>query len=126
MNIVLNNSIAMGRIKMKIVLLGVVALMLSGCGTVNTVVRDESIAGRNLKKYGTYCGSIPRVYSGVAYDFCKLHGAPNPTATTQATYAVPWIVLDVVLSGVLDTVALPYTIYRQSKDGSIDLGTSEY
>jgi uncharacterized protein YceK len=32
---------------------------------------------------------------------------------------VPFVLLDMTLSGVLDTVALPYTIYRQGVDGSI-------
>jgi uncharacterized protein YceK len=32
---------------------------------------------------------------------------------------IPLIFFDLVASGVLDTIILPYTIYRQSEDGSL-------
>lgn len=35
--------------------------------------------------------------------------------------AVPIIAIEFVASGVLDTRVLPYTIYRQNKDGSIEI-----
>ncbi|WP_408637264.1 YceK/YidQ family lipoprotein [Pseudomonas lactucae] len=34
---------------------------------------------------------------------------------------MPWAVLDLPVSGVLDTLILPYTIYRQSAHGSLEL-----
>jgi uncharacterized protein YceK len=98
----------------------VLSLTLAGCGTINTVFRDDSIASQNLKKQQTYCESIPRIYSGVAYDFCVLHGPPA-TQGVLATGFVPLLFFDFLASGVFDTVVLPYTIYRQHKDGGIDI-----
>ena len=102
------------------------ALLLSACGTTNTVLRDEYIAVRNLHDIKTYCKSIPRVYSGVAYDVCKLNAQPvnvhdEGLSEIADIKAVPFAFLDIIFSAVFDTLALPYTIYRQSRDGSIEL-----
>ncbi|AZZ90310.1 MULTISPECIES: YceK/YidQ family lipoprotein [unclassified Hahella] len=92
----------------------------TGCGTVNTVMRGDDVAARNLNEIGTHCESIPRVYSGVAYDLCRLHGAPAPIHTWQATDGeAHMLVVDLVVSGVLDTLSLPYTIFKQSEQGNI-------
>jgi uncharacterized protein YceK len=96
------------------VVLGVCSLALSGCGTVSTVLQNDEDAARSLRKQKTYCQSIPRIYSGLAYDFCVLNAPPDPTGVL-----VPLILLDLALSGALDTVALPYTVYRQGVDGNI-------
>lgn len=96
------------------------ALMLSGCGTIDTVFREDAVASQKLKERKTYCGGVPRIYSGVTYDFCSLH-APEPE--NGATYIGPAsnqaMLLDMAVSGVLDTLLLPYTIYRQHSDGSL-------
>ena len=97
-----------------LVLSGVISLALTGCGTVTTVLQDDADAAQALRRQKTYCQSIPRVYSGLAYDFCMLNAPPDPTGIF-----VPLVLLDFVLSGALDTVALPYTIYRQGTDGNI-------
>lgn len=99
-----------------ITVLGVMSLLLSGCGTVNTVLRDDLAATRELRKQKTYCQSIPRVYSGVAFDFCLLNAQPDVTGVL-----VPAVLVDIVASCALDTLALPYTIYRQSTDGNIGI-----
>ncbi|MGV8886856.1 MAG: YceK/YidQ family lipoprotein [Pseudomonas sp.] len=98
------------------VLLSTFALVLSGCGTAVTVLQDDEDAARSLRKQKTYCQSIPRIYSGLAFDFCVLNAAPDPTGIL-----LPFVLLDLTLSGVLDTVALPYTIYRQATDGNISI-----
>ena len=90
------------------------SLALSGCGTAVTVLQNDEDAARSLRKQKTYCQSIPRIYSGLAYDFCVLNAPPDPTG-----FLVPLVLLDLALSGALDTVALPYTIYRQGVDGNI-------
>ncbi|MBK5304485.1 MULTISPECIES: YceK/YidQ family lipoprotein [Gammaproteobacteria] len=97
------------------------ALMLAGCGTFETVVRSDEAAVKRLKERKTYCGAVPRIYSGVTYDFCTLHALPGP-GIDEYQYdgaGTPVVLLDVVISGVLDTMLLPYTIYRQQADGSI-------
>ena len=96
------------------------SLMLGGCGTTITVLREDSVTVQSLKAKKTYCDTVPRVYSGVAYDLCSLHAPPN-SGSGFLLNGVPWAFLDVPLSGVLDTLVLPYTIYRQSADGSIEL-----
>jgi uncharacterized protein YceK len=101
----------------------VLSLLLAGCGTVNTVVRGDTVASRNLKEIRSYCDSIPRVYSGVSYDFCTLYGPPPSGYGWNSGNLVETLIYDLVLSGLLDTVALPYTIYRQSVDGNIDIGS---
>lgn len=98
------------------VLLSTFSLALSGCGTAVTVLQDDEDTARSLRKQKTYCQSIPRIYSGLAYDFCVLNAPPDPTG-----FLVPFVLLDFTLSGVLDTVALPYTIYRQATDGNISI-----
>ena len=95
-------------------LLSTFALVLSGCGTAITVLRDDEVAARSLRKQKTYCQSIPRIYSGLAYDFCVLNAPPDP-----AGVSLPILLMDFTLSGVFDTALLPYTVYRQATDGNI-------
>ncbi|MGY2259013.1 YceK/YidQ family lipoprotein [Pseudomonas sp. SDO55104_S430] len=95
---------------------GVISLALTGCGTFATVFQDEAEAAQGLRKQKTYCQSIPRTYSGLAYDFCVLNAPPDPTGMF-----LPFILADMALSGALDTVALPYTLYRQTTDGNISI-----
>ncbi|OAI88558.1 YceK/YidQ family lipoprotein [Pseudomonas putida] len=98
------------------------ALSLPGCGTFNTVVRGDQVTAKNLREWRTYCASLPRVYSGAVYNFCILNGEPNySTDAPGSPAAIPFTMVDIALSGVLDTLALPYTIYRQSEDGNIEL-----
>lgn len=95
-------------------------LMLAGCGTVQTVVRSDEAAVKSLKEKRSYCGAVPRIYSGVTYDFCTLH-APLEAGVDPEKYnnGTIFVLIDVVISGALDTMLLPYTIYRQQADGSI-------
>jgi len=103
-----------------------ILLLLSACGTTNTVLRDEYIPVQKLRELRTYCESIPRIYSGVVYDVCKLNAQPvnvhdEGLSEIDNIKAVPVAFLDIIFSAVFDTLALPYTIYRQSRDGSIEL-----
>ena len=110
------------------VLWGVVFMSLAGCGTVNTVFRPDAVASQNLKDSRSHCENVPRIYSGVVYGFCTLNGEPQPekslsniSLSDHAGSLLPVVALEFVASGVLDTLVLPYTIYRQSKDGSIEI-----
>lgn len=107
------------RIAGSLALLGV-SLIVAGCGTLTTVLREDSVTVQSLKAKKTYCQSVPRVYSGVSYDLCVLHAPPN-SGSGMSLNDVPWPYLDVAVSGVLDTLLLPYTIYRQNADGSLEL-----
>lgn len=115
-------SLRGGRISGKFgnVLICAIAVLLLGCGTINTVVRDDAVARRNLSHVKSPCEIIPRIYSGVFYDMCVLRGKPSRTALWVG--AIPELMLvDLALSAVLDTVVLPYTIYEQMNAGSIHL-----
>jgi len=96
--------------------LSVFSWALAGCGSALTVLQDDADAARDLRKQKTYCQSIPRIYSGLAYDFCVLNAPPDPSG-----FLVPMALLDLPLSGAFDTVALPYTVYRQVTDGNLGI-----
>ncbi|MBB4867960.1 uncharacterized protein YceK [Pseudomonas nitritireducens] len=103
--------------------------LLSGCGSYHTLRSDDVVDASELRLKGTYCGAIPRVYGGVVWDACQLYGEPPAntgytpaTSPANHTFGPPTLpVLDMALSGVVDTLALPYTLYRQNRDGSIEL-----
>lgn len=103
---------------------------LGGCGSAMTVNRGDSADVRDMRLDKTYCTHIPRVYSGVVYNFCTLNGesggayqrdAQLPLPYTPLGYYVYWPLVDGVLSAATDTLVLPYTIFRQQRDGSIEL-----
>ncbi|MDN3221102.1 YceK/YidQ family lipoprotein [Pseudomonas nunensis] len=105
---------------MRTLVMMLAALVLAGCGTVQTVVRSDEAAAKSLKERNSYCGAVPRVYSGVTYDFCYLNAPLESGIDAQQHTAIPIVVLvDAVVSGVADTLLLPYTVYRQQADGSI-------
>lgn len=101
------------------VLIVVLSLFITGCGTINTVVREDAVTSHHLKELNSNCESIPRVYSGASYDFCTLYGPPAPGYGRNDSSLVAHYIADFVFSGLLDTLLLPYTIYRQTRDGNI-------
>ncbi|MCE4071125.1 YceK/YidQ family lipoprotein [Pseudomonas nitroreducens] len=103
---------------------------IAGCGSVRTLDSDAHESVKELKLGRTYCTEIPRIYSGVAYNFCALHGDPGGSYQRSAGLSPPlpdaplglyWPLFDGVLSAATDTLALPYTVYRQQRDGNIEL-----
>ena len=94
---------------------------LGGCGTVRTV-SDESKAVDDLAKWQTNCHTIPRIYSGVAYQFCNLNG---PVRSGTESPPVD-ILMDMAASGLADTVLLPYTGYQQYRRGNVAIRRLEY
>ena len=99
-----------------------IAAACSGCGTIRTVgaENDDGMQVRYAGKH-SYCESMPRLYSGVAYDFCILNGPPagasaNPSGAVDQ---LPWPIADIPLSIVADSVVLPYTLYTQIRYGNI-------
>lgn len=106
----------------------VVSCSLAGCGTINTVFRPDAVASQNLKDSRSHCENVPRIYSGVIYGFCTLNGEPAPDKSLKDKSLIehggsvlPIVAVEFVASGVLDTLVLPYTIYRQNRDGSIEI-----
>lgn len=68
----------------------------------------------------TYCNNIPRMYSGVSLDVCMAFIGP-PAAKEYDGPDFYAYIADMVLCFALDTLALPYTIIRQVKNGSLRL-----
>lgn len=105
---------------MKRVLITVVALSLSACATVKTL--PPSTTHVTIDHYGkkSYCKEIPRIYSGFAFNLCKLNGEPSLQENLGSSFNnVPFFIIDGAFSVVADTVVLPYTLYTQSQLGSI-------
>ena len=101
----------------KIALLAL-SLCVSGCGSVTTVGSPDYSVAANLERKNTYCSSIPRMYSGVAFDFCSLHA---PSKGANLNWFAGYYLVDGIASAVVDTLLLPYTGYQQYTEGSLDL-----
>ncbi|ERT18529.2 MULTISPECIES: YceK/YidQ family lipoprotein [Pseudomonas] len=94
---------------------------LAGCGTVHTVF-SEAKAVDDLAKWQSDCRSIPRAYSGVAYQFCSL----NAPARSGAHWAPFPVLVDMAASSLADTIVLPYTGYQQYERGNVPIRRLEY
>lgn len=106
---------------MKLWIAGCLVAAISGCGTIKTL-NDEEGAADNLAKWKSNCGSIPRAYSGLAYEFCNLDGPPK----SGSHWAAPPILLDMAISGIADTILIPYTGYQQYQHGDIKVRRKQY
>jgi len=98
-------------------------LSLSGCGSLNTLSKSDQTLALNLKRQNTYCESMPRVYSGVAYDFCYLHSNPGGV---YLDWVLGFYLIDGVASTLVDTVLLPYSGYKQYRDGNLNIQRASY
>ena len=95
-----------------------VSVLLAGCGSVTTLATPDEKIVATLAAQGSHCASIPRVYSGVVYNFCTLNSAPG---AHSPAISVKQMLFDTALSSVVDTLFLPYTVYGQIKKGSLPL-----
>jgi len=103
---------------MRKTIIAVIALGLTACGSFTTISKSDREIARNLKSQGTHCESIPRIYSGVAYDFCLLNSNPGGV---YPDWFLGFYLFDGVVSAVADTVLLPYTMHQQHRFGSLDI-----
>ena len=103
---------------MKLPLVLLLVSGLFGCGTVITLSSSDEYITKELEKHNTYCESVPRMYSGVTYDLCKLNSKPK---NTEVDLFVGFYLVDGLLSTVADTLVLPYSAYQQSDKGSIQI-----
>jgi uncharacterized protein YceK len=103
---------------MRIPLILLSLICIQACGTVTTLSKSDTQISSQLRKQDTYCDSLPRVYSGVSYDFCQLHSAPKGTAVDVL---LELYILYGILSAATDTLVLPYTIIQQSDKGSMQI-----
>ncbi len=95
--------------------------VLSGCGSLTTLSTSDTYVSTQLRSIDSYCGTVPRVYSGVVYDYCSM--LSEQTSRMSLIWFVPvgLYAIDMLGSAVIDTVALPYTIQAQGKNGSFQI-----
>ena len=85
----------------------VFTFLISGCGTI--ISHTE---GNNY--YDTHDKTLPRVYSGVIWDFRCFHHPHIESSNNLELFCL----IDLPISFALDTLILPYTGYKQIVDGS--------
>lgn len=96
------------------------ALLLNACATVKTIDPVNNQVEIDHRGKRSYCKEIPRIYSGLAYNLCKMNGEPSRVENLgDSINGVPVFLLDAALSTVADTVVLPYTFYTQTSKGNI-------
>ena len=98
--------------------------LISACGSMNTLPKQDREISSDLRRQKTYCSEIPRMYSGVGYDFCILNAQPK-ALTINDELMLGFYAIDMCASAIIDTVALPFTIASQSSKGSIQI-VSDY
>ncbi|WP_426356820.1 YceK/YidQ family lipoprotein [Pseudocolwellia sp. HL-MZ19] len=103
------------------------------CATVKTIDPTDNHINISIGNKNSFCEEIPRIYSGLSYHLCLFYGEPkrvrpplteaekNIPASIRNTDrgGVPFYFIDTVLSLALDTLVLPYTIYKQVDEGFI-------
>ena len=109
---------------LKNITLIIVAITLAGCGTLRTVPKSNFQIGYGLNKEESKCTSAPRIYSGVAYDFCRLHANKKGT---MDNYFLLWAYITdlIILSPVMDTLLLPITLPQQLIYGSAEVSRKD-
>ncbi|HSB96466.1 MAG TPA: YceK/YidQ family lipoprotein [Spongiibacteraceae bacterium] len=74
----------------------------------------------NLVRNKTRCETVSHIYSGVAYDFCRLNSINDGVADDlYGSVLLGFFISDMAPSLVVDTLALPYTGYQEHRLGSI-------
>ena len=90
------------------------------CATIKTIDPPQNHVTISHKGKNSYCDEIPRIYSGISYNFCLMYGEPSKTVNLgNSVNGVPLVFIDSVFSLVTDTVVLPYTIVSQVNKGPI-------
>lgn len=130
------------KIKMTTIIVTITTIaLLAGCGSMKTLNSGaEADLAANKKYRTTRCETIPRTYSGVAFVLCTAYikrpesenseqnngvtgdnGATRKQGDEESATIPGSSVIDLLLSGVVDTLVLPYTLYKQFDDGSYQL-----
>lgn len=91
---------------------------MAGCGTVSTLSSDDSTIKASMNSYKTNCYVMPRVYSGVSHNVCKINSS---TIDFDKQVKELLYFADLAPSALLDTLVLPYSIYKQTQEGSLAL-----
>ncbi|WP_444884263.1 YceK/YidQ family lipoprotein [Microbulbifer sp. PSTR4-B] len=108
---------------MKTISLAICSLMLTGCGTFTTLSSTDREISANLKRQKSNCESIPRVYSGLSYNICKMH---SDSESINVDLLLGVYLVDSLFSTATDTIVLPFTMIEQRKNGNISVSSSQY
>ena len=92
---------------------------LKGCGSLTTNIANEHTVVSNLSRQNSHCESIPRIYSGVAYNVCMMNSSPQDSYHNYIKLGLT--IIDTAACTLADTLFLPYSAYQQSRRGSIDI-----
>ncbi|WP_237065512.1 YceK/YidQ family lipoprotein [Microbulbifer guangxiensis] len=103
---------------MKAILIAPTALVLSACGSFTTLTKSDREIAANLKRQESNCETLPRIYSGVSYNLCKMNSNKN---SIYFNWQLGFYFVDSVASAATDTIALPLTAYRQVKNGNLQI-----
>ena len=96
----------------------VAAFAITSCGTLTTITKPDYKIKTDLKKRGSDCVQLTRVYSGVGYDYCVVMSDP---VTGLGESHTEQYLIDFIGSGIADTLILPYTLFLQINRGNLDL-----
>lgn len=96
----------------------VMPVLLTACGTTTTLTSSDREIAANLKRQESNCESLPRIYSGVAYNLCKMNSNNN---SIYFNWQLGFYFIDSVASAATDTIVLPVTAYSQAKNGSLQI-----
>lgn len=98
------------------------AALSCSCATVKTLSPENNHVVIEHHGNKSYCEEIPRIYSGLSYNFCLFYGEPDRAGTLGNRFnGVPWFVFDSVFSVAADTVVIPYTVVTQVQKGNIEV-----
>jgi len=102
--------------------MGIRVLLSALNGSRRDSLRNDTVAANQLKRWKSHCEAVPRIYGGVALDFCSLHAEPRSSIKSDkwGHAGLSLVLLDMAASGILDTILLPYTIFAQDRRGSIE------
>lgn len=105
---------------MKCITYILLAFCTFSCATIKTIDPPRNHVDISHSGKKSYCEDIPRIYSGVSYNFCLLYGEPSKKVNVGSSFNnIPFVFIDTVFSVVSDTIVLPYTIVKQAEKGSI-------
>ena len=107
---------------MRSILILLFCCLTQGCSTIHTVCN----ANDGVVMKGSYCDSIDHIFSGIQYNWCKLHGTPkDKVKSARPESEFEYVGIDSAFSLVADTIILPYTIYKQSSSEPISVWSTE-
>jgi uncharacterized protein YceK len=112
-----------------------VLIICSSCGTLGVITvenqRNTFSSSKNeyLNRFNSYedyakyelCRRTPNIYGGTVYTFREIYDpcTHGETAAALSRIFLPVTMIDLPLCVIADTIALPYTIYKQGKYGYV-------